>query len=198
MNVFLFFCQDFVPLNSYHSCLASECKGKMGGKESKEVVKSEHKQLEKDMRKEIEQISPAIKDNVLQKNIFMTENVECLRYSNLKNKEKIVKNIEQVVSSADAPHLTKFVADTATSVVTAMESTKQIKAVSRWHSSQQVANHSDKVLGMELYYRVIVLENSGVLSNDVVVMIAYKIYVHALRGHPDDFLSQTELKELTF
>lgn len=154
-----------------------------------------------EMKKDIEHVSPAITDNDLQ-TIIEKSSVEVMPYSNLKNKERIMKKIKEMVDSESTiPDFTKFVLDTASNMIDAMVSTEEMKEAMHLQNRKQVINVDGEVKGMEVHYRVRILEEkSGYFSSksNAVVMIGYKIYLHNLKGDHNEVLSKAQLNELRF
>lgn len=154
------------------------------------------------MKDDVLQVHPVITDNVLE-TLNEISDALVIRYSNLKSKDEISKNIREIIGYDALPQVTEFLVETATRMVSAMQSTEEMKEVMRWQRRKQVVKVDDKVVGMEAHYRVKLLEEKSRSylpfgSKDTVVMIGYKIYVHSLNADPNNVLSTDQLKKLTF
>ena len=117
--------------------------------------------------------------------------------------EKIEKNIREILGSSALPQVTEILVETATRMVSAMNSTDEMREIMRWQRRKQVVNVDGQVVGMEVHYRVKLLEEKtkhyiSKDSKDTVVLIGYKIMVHSLRENPDHVLTADQLKGLAF
>ena len=155
----------------------------------------------KGMKEDVLRVAPVI-NNILE-TLFETSDVIVLRYSQLEDKEAIARNIREILGSDSMPQTTEFLIETATKMVSAMQSTQEMRDAARWQRRKKVLRVSGQVVGMEAHYRVNLLEEKTTHyiakdSKDTVVMIAYKLMVHALPGNPEHALSSDQLKKLTF
>ena len=99
--------------------------------------------------------------------------------------------------------VTKFLVETATKLVDTMTSSQDLQELLRWQELIKVTRSKDKVCGIEIHYKVKVLEETkgtvlGFKSNDTVVLIAYKCIAHVMDLNPAEFPDDKEHKQLTF
>ena len=153
----------------------------------------------KELKAEVTSVQPSIKENV-RETIFLEQNALMIRYSELKNKQKIVEHVKQMFGNFP---LLEFLVDTATTLVSVMASSEEMKELLRWHDKKLVKRVGDKVYGIEAHYKVKVLEEikgnriTG-MSKDTVVMIAYKCLSHAMDLDPEDFPDDKALAQIKF
>lgn len=184
----------------------------MGKTESKEVVieveSDESKRIRllgqldnqlKELKAEVTSVEPSIKENV-RETISLEQNALMIRYSELKNKQKIVEHVKEMFG--DFP-LVEFLVDTATTLVSVMASSEEMKELLRWHQRRLVKRIDDQVYGIEAHYKVKVLEEikgnriTGT-SKDTVVLIAYKCMSHVMNLDPKDFPDDKALAQIKF
>lgn len=183
----------------------------MGSSSSTEVVKhveSEEskraklldrleKQLE-ELKSEVTKVEPSIKENI-KETISQEEDALLMRYSQLTDKEKITQDIQKVFG--DFP-LLSFLVDTATRLVGAMTSSKEMTEILRWQERKMVKRVGNQVFGIEAHYKVKIMEESkgNVFSSskDTVVLIAYKCIAHSMDLNPADIPDAEEYKQITF
>ena len=154
------------------------------------------------LKDEVVQVSPVIQEKVIT-TINEISDAIVIRYRQLENMEKIECNIRDILGSSALPQVTEFLVETATRMISAMNSTDEMKEIMRWQRRKQVVNVDGQVVGMEVHYRVKLLEEKtkyyiSKSSRDTVVLIGYKIMVHSLRENPDHVLTASQLKGLTF
>ena len=153
----------------------------------------------KELKAEVTSVQPSIKENV-RETIFLEQNALMIRYSELKNKQKIVEHVKQMFGNFP---LLEFLVDTATTLVSVMASSEEMKELLRWHDKKLVKRVGNKVYGIEAHYKVKVLEEikgnriTG-MSKDTVVMIAYKCLSHAMDLDPEDFPDDKALAQIKF
>ena len=191
--------------------------GKSGSKEtSKESVREVVKYVESDeskrirllgelekqldnLKSEVTSVEPSIKENVM-KTIYQEQDALLLRYSQLTNKEMVVKHIKEVFGKFP---LLDFLVETASTLVSIMASSEEMKEILRWHEKKMVKRVRDKVYGIEAHYKVKILEETkgsmpGFKSKDTVVLIAYKCISHIMDLRPEDFPDKEEYEQITF
>ena len=91
----------------------------------------------------------------------------------------------QFVGSSTDSDILKFITDTATSMITALKHSKEMKEVVRWHQRKIEKKVGGKIIGMEAHYKVKIQEQTkGVWSKekDTVVLIAYKVMACTFSG----------------
>lgn len=153
----------------------------------------------KELKAEVTSVQPSIKENV-RETIFLEQNALMIRYSELKNKQKIVEHVKEMFGNFP---LLEFLVDTATTLVSVMASSEEMKELLRWHDKKLVKRVGNKVYGIEAHYKVKVLEEikgnriTG-MSKDTVVMIAYKCLSHAMDLDPEDFPDDKTLAQIKF
>ena len=153
----------------------------------------------KELKAEVTSVQPSIKENV-RETIFLEQNALMIRYSELKNKQKIVEHVKEMFGNFP---LLEFLVDTATTLVSVMASSEEMKELLRWHDKKLVKRVGNKVYGIEAHYKVKVLEEikgnriTG-MSKDTVVMIAYKCLSHAMDLDPEDFPDDKALAQIKF
>lgn len=153
----------------------------------------------KELKAEVTSVQPSIKENV-RETIFLEQNALMIRYSELKNKQKIVEHVKQMFGNFP---LLEFLVDTATTLVSVMASSEEMKELLRWHDKKLVKRVGNKVYGIEAHYKVKVLEETkGNMvtgkSKDTVVLIAYKCLSHTMDLDPEDFPDDKELENIKF
>ena len=153
----------------------------------------------KELKAEVTSVQPSIKENV-RETIFLEQNALMIRYSELKNKQKIVEHVKEMFGNFP---LLEFLVDTATTLVSVMASSEEMKELLRWHDKKLVKRFGNKVYGIEAHYKVKVLEEikgnriTGT-SKDTVVLIAYKCLSHAMDLDPEDFPDDKALAQIKF
>ena len=122
-----------------------------------------------------------------------------MRYSQLADKDKVTQDISNLF--AGFPQV-NFLVETATRMVSALTSSDELQEILRWQDRTKVMRVGNKVLGIEVHYKVKVLEESKghVLnrSKDTLVMFAYKCIAHAMDHDPENFPDVQEHSKLTF
>ena len=153
-------------------------------------------QLEK-LKQEIIPLTPIITENVISKSCD-DQDALVIRYGDLADKTKIVANIENLFPNHPGK---KFIVDTASAMIQAMASTKEMEELMRWQKRQVIKTVGDKIYGMELQYKVQLLNSTrGMVrtTKETTLLIAYKSIVHVMAGNPQDHPTDDELKQLTF
>ena len=161
-----------------------------------------NEQLE-ELKEEVKTVVPVITDGI--KHTFMSqEDVLLMKYSQLDDMDKIKEDIKGMFQSVDDVKILDFIIATATSMISALKHSKEMKEVMRWHQRKLEKRVSDtQVVGMEAHYKVKIEETTsgGIISKkekETVVLIAYKVMAHILDRAPEDFLGKEELAALTF
>lgn len=181
----------------------------MGGSPSKEVVyveSDESKQAKvlsklenqlEDLRKEVVSVRPCITEGV-RETISSEQDALLMRYSQLTDVTVIEENIREVFGNFP---VLEFIVDTATRMVSAMNSTEEMTEILRWQERKLVKRVGSRVYGIEAHFKVKILEKEkGTFrtSKDTVVLIAYKCLAHVMDRPADDYPDDNELKRLTF
>lgn len=188
----------------------------MGSSGSKQEIKEVVKYVESDeskrirllgqlenqlqqLKEEVNGVQPSISENV-KETISLEQDALLLRYSQLKDKELVVRHIKEVFEKFP---LLEFLVDTATTLVSVMTSSEEVKEILRWHEKKMVKRVNDKVYGIEAHYKVKILEEiqGNVFtgkSKDTVVLIAYKCMSHVMDLNPENFPDTEEFKQITF
>ena len=177
----------------------------MGGSSSKEVVvyvESDEskrirllgkldKQLES-LKQEVVSVKPSIKDNVLE-TISSEEDALLMRYSQLQDTKQIEKNIREIF--VDFPAL-DFLIETATKMISAVNRTEELTEFLRWHERREIKRYGQRVYGLELHYKVKILEeDKGRIRShkETVVLIAYKCLAHVMNLDPNEYPDNEEM-----
>ena len=153
-------------------------------------------QLEQ-LKQEVITVEPVFSSNV-RHTVCQEQDALLMRYSQLKDKEQVVRDIQAVFGGFP---LLGFLVDTAVKLVSTMTSSEELQEVLRWHERKMVKRIGDKVYAMEAHYKVKVLEETkGTVfkSKDTVVLIAYKCIAHVMDLDPAEFPDAEEHKKLTF
>ena len=156
------------------------------------------RQLES-LRKEVADIQPVIQENVYS-TVFQLEDATLLRYSQLEDMTDIKKNIEQIFEGF--PVLSVIV-DAASNMIAAMNTTDELTEIMRWHQRKVMKRVGQVVYGMEVHYKVKILEEtkgSWPLSKrtETGVLVAYKAIAHTMTLSPDKYPDEKVLDQLTF
>lgn len=151
----------------------------MGTNESREIQR--RSQFD-EIVKYIEQISPVITDDVLE-TLVEASNAEVIHFSNLENKEDIVKRIEQIFDTYALPNVNKFLVETAKDMIFTIQSNPGMKGAMYRQEREQIIKVGNKTIGLEIHYQVKMLEEEPVFfssSRVTTVIVGYKVYVHKL------------------
>ena len=202
---------------------------KMGNKQSdaatpqptvKEVVKTEIKEVVKyvesdaskraallvkldnqldSLKKEVATVEPIIKENVLSE-VQKVEDAAVLRYSQLQDVSMIQKNIKQVFKGF--PVMSVLV-DAASNMVAALNSTEELTEILRWQHRTAKKRIRDKVYGIEVHYKVNILEetkSTGWRSTkkETVVLVAYKAIASVMDLDPSQYPDEDEFAAIKF
>ena len=196
----------------------------MGNKESqqkvvyKEVVKEVVKEVESDeskrvsliatlndqldaLKEEVKTIEPIITENV-KSQVQKIEDAVLLRYTQLQDRNTILNDLEMVFKGFP---VMKVVIDAATNMIAAMTSSPDMKEIMRWQQQKLVKRVGNKVYGLEIHYKVKVLEEANKGWNplksdkkDAIIMVAYKAIASVMDLNPQDYPDEDELAALTF
>ena len=152
------------------------------------------------LKREILPLQPVITEGV-KSTSSEEQDALVIKYGDLEDKTKIIQNIEKLFPDHPAKD---FIVDTATAMIHAMASTKEMEELMRWQKRQVIKTVGDKIYGMELQYKVRLLDSSTRRGYDVrktketTLLIAYKSIVHIMEGDPRDHPTHDELKKLKF
>ena len=184
--------------------------------EVKEVVKEVVKYVESDeskraamlakldhqldsLRKEVAGIQPVIRENV-HSTVFQLEDATLLRYSQLEDMTEIKKNIEQIFEGFP---VMSVIVDAASNMIAAMKSTDELTEIMRWHQRKVMKRVGKNVYGMEVHYKVKILEETkgawlSSKKKETVVLVAYTAIAHSMSVSPDKYPDDEVLGKLTF
>lgn len=143
------------------------------------------------LKKEVDSVEPSIQDHV-KETIFTVKDATIIRYKDLSEREKIVDHVSQMFGKFP---LAEFLIDTTTTLVSIMSSSEEMKERLCWYERKMVKCVGRKVYGVEVYYKIKMLdETKGLLSKtkDTVVLIAYKCLNHAMNLDPADYPNDDE------
>lgn len=188
-----------------------------------EKIKECQKQIEgflddelKAMKDEVHAVDEIIpdKDGITIKSL---EDVVLLQYEKLQNPETVKQNVRKVCQGFPALEL---LIDAAATMIEAVQTTSELKKLFRWQQRQTTRLVPDddgtlKVVGLELHYKVKVIEEKQVAGamrkawdwfkgeesdkTTTIVMVAYKILAKNLvNANPENFVDDSDLSALTF
>ena len=149
------------------------------------------------LKKEVESVEPVIKNNV-KAEVHRVEDAAILRYSQLQDISAIKENIQQIFSGFP---VMSILVDAATNMVAAMNATEELTEIVRWQQRKAVKRMGDKVYGIEVHYKVKILEEIKGWFNgkkETVVLVAYKDIASLLDLNPDDYPNEEEFAALKF
>lgn len=180
----------------------------MGGSSSKEVVQTVYvesdeskrirmlgkldRQLD-DLKHEVISVKPLINQNV-RETIASEEDALLMRYSQLQDTKEIEKNIREIFVNFPA---LDFLVDTATKMISAVNKSEELTELLRWHERKVIKRSGRRVYGLELHYKVKILEeDKGRIRThkETVVLIAYKCLAHVMDLNPDEYPDDEEMQ----
>lgn len=152
-----------------------------------------------ELREEVNLVEPSIQDNVKQ-TIFVMKDATLIRYKDLAERKKIVEHVREMFGKYP---LAEFLIDTTATLVNVMSSTEEMKELFRWHERKMVKRVGNKVFGVEVHYKIKMLDETkglipGLKTKDTVVLIAFKCLNHAMDLNAADYPNDEEYKHLTF
>ena len=160
------------------------------------LAKLDH-QLE-DLKKEVTTVPQIINDNI-KTTVSKLEDATLLRYSQLQDMTKIEDNIKQVFKGFP---VMQVIVDAASNMIAAMNATEELTEILRWQQRKLVKRVGDKVYGLEVHYKVKILEETkgwvGNKKKETVVLVAYKAIAHSMDLNPADYPDDDELHMLKF
>ena len=162
------------------------------------LAKLDH-QLE-DLKKEVNLVPQIINDNV-KTTVSKLEDATLLRYSQLQDMTKIEENIKQVFKGFP---VMQVIVEAASNMIAAMNATEELTEILRWQQRKLVKRGGDKVYGLEVHYKVKILEETKALGwignkkKETVVLVAYKAIAHSMDLNPADYPDDEELLQLKF
>ncbi|XP_028398627.1 uncharacterized protein LOC114522194 [Dendronephthya gigantea] len=180
----------------------------MGGESSKTVIKYVPVESQIDIKRQLDESLAEVHkqkclvtENIVEQ-IQLQQNAVIMKYSDLTDKGEIVKDIRGIVKG---DHAVEFLADHAEKMIDVFQNSKAMKELQRWNQVKKIKRCGNKVVGMELHYKVIITdEKVGALSrfvggtNETVVILAYKYIEHALSTDPSTLPDEEKLKALSF
>ena len=167
-------------------------------KRAKVLSKLEN-QLEQ-LKKEVASVEPSIKQDVKQ-TVSLEQDALLMRYSQLKDKAKIEEDVRNMFGNFP---MLNFIVDTASRMVAAMTSSEEMTEILRWHERKIVKRIGNQVYGLEVHYKVKLLEETkeaymGLKSSrETVVLIAYKCLAHTMDLNPEEYPDDETFKQITF
>lgn len=163
--------------------------------EESKAIRELNNQLDA-MKAEVMQVPQVITDRV-KETFDSKQDALLIRYSDLKNKEMIANDVRKMFGRFP---FSDVVVDTAAQMIESMQDSKAMKEAIRWHERKQIRRVGDKVVGIELHYKIKLLEEThGTVfsKTDTLVLVAYKVLAHSMEGSPDEYFDKTELDSLT-
>lgn len=146
------------------------------------------------LKQEVKTVEPIIKDNI-KSEVNTVEDATLLRYSQLEDMKSIEENIKQVFKGFPAMNV---LVDAAANLVAAMNSTDELTEILRWHQRKVVKRVGDKVYGVEVHYKVKILEESKGYAwkskKETVVMVGYKAIASVMDLDPREYPDKDELE----
>ena len=148
------------------------------------------------LKKEVATVEPIIKENVISE-VQKVEDAAILRYSQLQDVSMIQKNIEQVFKGF--PVMSVLV-DAAKNMVAALNSTEELTEILRWQHRTTKRRIGDKVYGIEVHYKVKILEETVWRSTkkETVVLFAYKAMASVMDLDPSQYPDEDEFAAIMF
>ena len=169
------------------------------------------------MKVEVKDVEEIINEHV-KKTINSIEDALILQYEQLKDISNIKENIQQVFRGFSGRDV---LVDAATSMIATMNDTEELKKMFRWQQRKMIQRlagkngEPDKVVGLELHYKVKIVEETKVAgvvqkvwgkivrtpakdSKKTIVMVAYKCLAKTMNLDPNDYLDKDELNDLKF
>ena len=169
------------------------------------------------MKDEVKEVKEIINEDVIN-TLKSIEDSLLLQYEQLKDLSKIEKNIRQVFKGFPALDV---LIDAATSMIAAMNNTEELKKMFRWQQRKIIqrvpgkGGKPDKVIGLELHYKVKIVEETEIASvaqkvwgkivrtpakddKKTIVMVAYKCLAKNMSLDPSNYLDKDELDDLRF
>lgn len=189
-------------------------------KECEQVIQELLNDSLKAMKDEVHAVEDIIREGTVLKSL---EDVVLLQYEQLQDAETVKANIRKLCDGFPALEL---LIDATSSMVEAVQNTKELKKLFRWQQRKTIRRVPGKdgkprVIGLELHYKVKVVEETivsgalqkvwGTVSNlwkgdssprdkkKTIIMIAFKILSKNMeRENPDNFLDKEKLDALKF
>ncbi|XP_028398630.1 uncharacterized protein LOC114522196 [Dendronephthya gigantea] len=154
-----------------------------------------------EMLAEVDQQKCLVTENVMEQ-IQLHQNSVVMRYSDLTDKGEITKDIRGIVKGENA---VEFLSEHAGKMIDVFENSKAMKELQRWNQVKKIKRCGNKVVGMELHYKIIIMDKQvGVMSHvgrgtkETIVILAYKYIEHALSTDPSALPDEEKLKALRF
>ena len=163
--------------------------------EESKAIREAKNQLDA-MKAEVMQVPQVITDGV-KETIDSKQDALLIRYRDLNNKEMIASDVRKMFGKFP---FSDVVVDTAAQMIECLQDSKAMKEATRWHERKQIRKLGNKVVGIELHYKIKIAEEThGTVfsKTDTLVLVAYKVLAHSMEGSPDDYLDKTELESLT-
>ena len=151
------------------------------------------------LKKEVSTVEQIIKENV-RAEICKIEDAAILRYSQLSEMSSIKKDLELVFKGFP---VMSVIVDAASNMVAALNSSQELTEILRWQQQTRKKRVGDKVYGIELHYKVKILEETKGWQlmgkkKDTVVLVAYKAIASVLDLDPEHFPDDDEFAALKF
>ena len=151
------------------------------------------------LKKEVSTVEQIIKENV-RAEICKIEDAAILRYSQLSDMSSIKKDLELVFKGFP---VMSVIVDAASNMVAALNSSQELTEILRWQQRTLKKRVGDKVYGLEIHYKVKILEETKGWQimgkkKETVVLVAYKAIASLLDLDPEHFPDDDEFAALKF
>lgn len=168
------------------------------------------KQFE-EIRAEVSVVKPTITDRV-EATVDRVEGCDIMEYENLGDLSKIKDDLEKTFGKVKGA---KVIIEMAAGALEAMKDRKELKRMSRWQQRQRMQvifgenGAPDKVVGLELHYKVVIVDETLTESiikaivgsskkKKTIVLVAYKVLSHTMTYDPVGFLTKQQLDSIDF
>ncbi len=147
----------------------------------------------------------------VQATVDKVEGCDIMEYSNLQDITKIEQDLITTFGKMKGAHVIIEMASTA---LQAMKDRKELTKMSRWQQRERMqvirgsSGEPDKVVGMELHFKVVIVDEAitesilkkyfGSAKKKTVVMVAYKVLSHTMEYNPTGFLTKQQLESADF
>ncbi len=163
-----------------------------------------------EIKAEVNGIAPTITENV-EATVDKIEGCDIMEYENLGDILKITEDLEKTFGKVKGA---KVIIEMATGALEAMKDRKELKRMSRWQQRQRMQvvpgknGAPDKVVGLELHYKVVIVDETltesiikkyfGSIKKKTIVLVAYKVLSHTMFHDPVGFLTKQQLDSIDF
>lgn len=152
----------------------------------------------KELQAEVQNIKQEFPDKDIIRTLATTQDVLVLRYKELEETSKILKNVSQIFAKFPG---SSFINETAQKLVLTMRSTDELKEIIRWQSNKVVRNVDGQVYGIEVHYKLNMMEDikKHYISKDqkdTILIVAYKCITHTMNASVTDVPSEASWEKL--